>query len=51
MTNKHVYNARFDIFIAVAVTINVFWDMTPCPLVHSFQMFRRMSMLPDSLHK
>jgi len=38
-TNKQVYNARFEVFIAVAVKIHVFWDMTPCPLVHSCRRF------------
>jgi len=39
VTNKHVYNARIEVFIAVAVKIRVFWDMTPCPLLHSCRRF------------
>jgi hypothetical protein len=44
---KKKTDAIFEVLTAVTVEIQVFWDMTPCALVHKQPTFR-WSMLPPS---
>jgi hypothetical protein len=37
IVRKQVFNARFGVIAAVLLNDELFWDVTPCPLVYSYR--------------